>query len=154
MMPAVGKTAPPFALPDQDGTMHYLHDYKTKWLVLYFYPKDDTPGCTTEACNFRDSIHALLKAGVEVMGISTDSIEMHKKFAAKYALPFPLLSDSAKVTVEDYGVWAAKKMYGKDYMGIVRTTFLIKPGNVIAKIYENVKPEGHATAILADIAAL
>lgn len=154
MMPAAGTAAPEFALPDQDGKVHYLHDYKGKWLVLYFYPKDDTPGCTTEACNFRDSIHQLIQKGVAVIGVSVDSVAAHKAFAKKYELPFPLLSDSEKILVQTYGVWATKKMYGKEYMGILRTTFLINPSGIIAKVYEQVQPDGHALQILADIESI
>lgn len=145
----VGSSAPNFSLPDQHGKIHQVSDYQGRWLVLYFYPKDDTPGCTTEACDFRDSIHVLQKEGMEVIGLSTDSVKSHQKFAEKYQLPFPLLADTEKKTVQDYGVWAQKKMYGREYMGILRTTFLIDPSGKIAHIFENVKPEGHAREILA-----
>ena len=144
--------APTFSLSDQDNSIHSLEDYAGKWLVLYFYPKDDTPGCTTEACSFRDSTTIFKEKGVEVIGMSTDSVASHKKFAEKYHLTFPLLADTEKKTVKDYGVWVKKSMYGKEYEGIARTTFLIDPAGVIAHIYENVKPEEHVAQILKDIA--
>ncbi|UPA22015.1 thioredoxin-dependent thiol peroxidase [Candidatus Peribacteria bacterium] len=150
MIPAAGTKAPDFSLPDQNGEMHRLSDFHGQWIVLYFYPKDDTPGCTTEACAFRDSVHELTKRKVSVIGVSTDSVASHKKFADKYELPFLLLADTEKTVVEAYGVWGPKKMYGKEYMGILRTTFLIDPTGTIINVYENVQPDGHASQILAD----
>jgi peroxiredoxin Q/BCP len=152
MMPHIGKPAPAFELPDQDGVLHSLKEYQGKWLLLYFYPKDDTSGCTTEACNFRDGFANYKERGITIVGVSVDPVKSHKKFAEKYQLPFTLLADEEKKTVEDYGVWVEKSMYGKSYMGIARTTFLIDPKGVIAKVYEKVKPEEHHTQILADLA--
>ncbi len=149
-----GDLPPAFTLPDQDGTMHSLESYKGKWVLLYFYPKDDTPGCTTEACNFRDAFAEYKEKGIEVVGISTDPVKSHKAFAEKYHLPFTLLSDAEKTMVQDYGVWVTKSMYGKEYMGIERTTFLLDPEGVIRAVYEKVKPEEHSKEILADFGSL
>jgi peroxiredoxin Q/BCP len=143
--------APAFLLPDQEGTTHALKDYLGKWVALYFYPKDDTPGCTKEACSFRDNYPKLKRAGIVVLGVSTDPVKKHAKFAEKYALPFTLLADEEKTVVEKYGVWGMKKFMGREYMGTMRTTFLIDPTGKIAKIYENVNPDAHAEAILADV---
>lgn len=153
MLPS-GIPAPAFALPDQDGIVHTLASYKGKWLLLYFYPKDDTPGCTTEACNFRDAFAEYSKKEIEVVGVSADPIKNHKKFAEKYHLPFTLLSDEEKTMVEDYEVWVEKSMYGKNYWGIARTTFLIDPQGTIKAVYENVKPEEHSAEILNDFGSL
>lgn len=150
----IGTPAPDFLLPDQEGKVHSLAEYKGKWIVLYFYPKDDTPGCTAEACSFRDARTELHQKGLEVIGVSVDPVKNHATFAKKYELPFTLLSDEEKKTVEDYGVWAEKSMYGKKYMGILRTTFLIDPAQRIASIYEKVTPEEHAELILRDFDAL
>jgi peroxiredoxin Q/BCP len=151
MLPKVGQKAPVFALLDQSSTKHSLKQYLGKWVILYFYPKDDTPGCTTEACSFRDSFAALKKAGVAVLGVSIDPVKKHAKFVEKYELPFTLLSDEEKNVVELYGVWGKKKFMGREYMGTNRVTFLIDPKGVIAKVYENVKPDKHAQEIIADI---
>jgi thioredoxin-dependent peroxiredoxin len=145
-------TAPPFALPDQNGTMHALADYKGRWVLLYFYPEDDTPGCTKEACGIRDAWSKF--TGIPVLGVSADTVESHAKFAKKHDLPFTLLSDPAKEALNAYGVWAKKKFMGKEYMGILRASFLIDPDGRIAKIYENVTPETHAMDVLADLAEL
>ena len=142
--------APIFKLPDQDGKIHSLEDYKGKWVLLYFYPKDDTPGCTKEACAIRDSFPDFKKLKITVLGVSTDSVKSHGKFVEKYKLPFTLLSDESKSLVEKYGVWAKKKFMGREYMGTLRTSFLINPEGKIAKIYENVKPEIHAEEVLED----
>jgi peroxiredoxin Q/BCP len=150
MLPTIGEKAPVFTLPDQNGVEHSLSQYAGKWVVLYFYPKDDTPGCTKEACNFRDNFAVLKKAKVVAMGVSVDSVKKHAKFVEKYSLPFTLLSDEQKEVVEDYGVWGKKKFMGREYDGILRTTFLIDPQGIIAKVYENVKPNEHAEAILRD----
>lgn len=159
----VGVKAPAFTLPDQDGKMHALTDFLGKWVVLYFYPKDDTPGCTAEACSFRDGYAKYRRASVVVLGVSVDPAKKHAKFAEKYSLPFTLLSDEEKEVVTKYGVWGKKparhgsrsdsggKFMGREYMGILRTTFLIDPAGKIAKIYENVKPDGHADEVLADV---
>lgn len=147
---AVGNIAPKFSLPDQDGKIHNLTDYKNKWVLLYFYPKDNTSGCTTEACSFRDNLPKFSVEKFVVFGISTDSVASHKKFAEKYALPFTLLADKDKNVVKLYDVWKPKKFLGKEYLGTMRTSFLINPDGNIAKIYENVKPEIHAQEVLQD----
>lgn len=145
--------APGFMLPDQTWKGHSLSDYLGKWIALYFYPKDDTPGCTVEACSFRDNYSRLKRAGIVVLGVSVDPAKKHAKFVAKYSLPFTILSDEEKTVVEQYGVWGKKKFMGREYMGTMRTTFLIDPTGKIAKIYENVKPDAHAEEILADVKA-
>jgi peroxiredoxin Q/BCP len=143
-----GTKAPEFKLADQDGVEHKLSDYKGKPVVLYFYPKDDTPGCTKEACSFRDSFAEFKKAGVEVLGISVDNPASHIKFRRKYNLPFTLLSDTDKKVVKEYGVWVEKKNYGKKYWGTARTTFLIDKNGDIIHVFENVKPDEHAREVL------
>ena len=144
-----GIPAPDFTLPDENGTLHKLSDYKGKPVVLYFYPKDDTPGCTTEACNFRDNYNAYVDADVIILGVSADSVKSHAKFKTKYNLPFPLLADEGHKICDVYGVWGLKKYVGKAYQGIYRTTFLIKPDGTIGKVFENVKPAEHAAEVLA-----
>jgi peroxiredoxin Q/BCP len=149
------KQAPDFALSDQDGNVKTLANYAGKWLVLYFYPKDDTPGCTKEACNFRDERDAIAEFGnADVVGISKDSVRSHKKFIDKYKLNFTLLSDPDHVTMEAYGTWAQKKFMGREYMGTNRDTFLISPDGKIAKEYRGVDPKTHAAEIIADLKAL
>ncbi len=148
---AVCQKAPDFALPDQYGQMHSLKDYLGKWVLLYFYSKDNTPGCTTEACTIRDSYQQFKDAKVVVLGVSTDSVKSHSKFAQKYELPFTLLADEQKEVVNLYGVWQLKKMLGRKYMGIKRTSFLIAPEGKIVKVYEGVKPAEHAAEVLADV---
>ena len=148
-----GQLAPDFTLPDQDGKQHSLSDYGGKWVLVYFYPKDDTPGCTKEACAIRDDIPRFNKLKAKVLGISVDSVKSHKKFAEKYALPFTLLSDEKKEVVKKYGVWQKKKFMGKEYMGTIRTSFLIDSAGKVAKIYESVKPETHAEEVLEDLKA-
>jgi peroxiredoxin Q/BCP len=151
MLPKVGQKAPAFKLMDQANAEHSLEQYVGQWVILYFYPKDDTPGCTTEACSFRDSFAALKKAGIVVLGVSIDPVKKHAKFVEKYELPFTLLSDEEKQVVELYGVWGKKKFMGREYMGTNRITFLIDPKGIIAKVYENVKPDNHAQEIIGDI---
>ncbi|KKT86822.1 MAG: Alkyl hydroperoxide reductase/ Thiol specific antioxidant/ Mal allergen [Microgenomates group bacterium GW2011_GWA1_Microgenomates_45_10] len=146
--------APEFKLSDQDGKAHSLKDYKDKWVLLYFYPKDDTPGCTKEACSIRDNLPDFKKLKISVLGVSVDSVKSHKKFAGKYSLPFTLLADEKKEVVKKYGVWAKKKFMGREYMGTMRTSFLINPAGKIAKIYENVKPELHVEEVLKDFKRL
>jgi peroxiredoxin Q/BCP len=146
--------APAFSLPDQDGKLTKLSDFAGKWVLLYFYPKDDTPGCTKEACGFRDSLPHFKKSKVMVLGVSVDSVKSHRKFADKYGLPFTLLADEDKKVVNQYGVWVEKSMYGRKYMGTARTSFLIDPAGKIAKIYEKVKPEQHPAEVLADLKLL
>jgi peroxiredoxin Q/BCP len=144
----VGDKAPSFKLKNQDGKTISLSDLKGKPIVLYFYPKDDTSGCTKEACNFRDEFPKFGKMKAEIIGISADSIESHKKFAEKYKLPFNLLSDEKKEVIEKYGVWQEKSMYGKKYMGIVRTTFIIDASGKIGKIFPKVKVDNHNKEVM------
>ncbi len=147
----VGDTAPDFTLSDQFGETHKLSDYRGKKVVLYFYPKDDTPGCTKEACSFRDNFQEYRKRKMVVLGVSKDSTKSHVKFSEKYSLPFTLLSDDDTVVSQAYGVWGLKKFMGKEYYGINRMTFIIDEDGQILRIYEKVKPENHAEEILADI---
>ena len=141
--------APDFTLLDETGVSRKLSDYRGKDVVLYFYPKDDTPGCTTEACAFRDDYSAYEKAGVVILGLSADSPKSHLKFKKKYGLSFTLLSDEDHKVCEEYGVWAKKKMMGREYMGILRTTYLISKEGMVKKVFEDVKPAGHSQQILA-----
>ncbi len=150
-MLTAGKKAPEFTLPDQNGKMHSLADQKGKWVLLYFYPKDDTPGCTVEACTIRDHYGSFKKAGIVVFGISIDPVKKHAKFADKYDLPFTLLSDEDKRVVKAYGVWGMKKFMGREYMGTKRMSFLIDDKGKIAKVYESVKPAEHAEEVLKDV---
>jgi peroxiredoxin Q/BCP len=140
--------APDFELLDENGIPHKLSDYAGAPLVLYFYPKDDTPGCTKEACNFRDDYSAFEKANTKILGVSTDSVKSHKKFKEKYHLPFPLLSYPDQKVVEQYGVWTEKQMMGKKFMGIARTTYLIDKNGKIARVFEGVKPAEHSREVL------
>lgn len=153
-MPETGTPAPDFVLPDQDGNVHTLSSYQGKWVLLYFYPKDDTPGCTIEACSIRDQFKDFSAIGATVLGVSIDSIASHKKFAQAYHLPFTLLADEHKEVVGKYGVFGERKFMGKSYMGTARTSFLINPDGVIAKRYERVKPEQHASEVIADLRSL
>lgn len=154
MVIKIGQKAPAIKLPDQNGEMHELKDYLGQWVLVYFYPKDDTPGCTQEACMLRDNFPKFKKMKAVVLGISIDSVKKHEKFAAKYELPFTLLADENKEVVEKYGVWAEKSMYGRKYMGTLRTSFLIDPKGKIAKIYAGVKPAQHAEEVLTDLQTL
>jgi peroxiredoxin Q/BCP len=149
-----GTLAPDFKLADQNGKVHKLSDYRGHWTLMYFYPKDDTTGCTKEACAIRDMMPNFKKLKLQVFGISIDSVKSHKKFEEKYDLPFTLLADEDKKVVEKYGVWGQKKFMGREYMGTLRTSFLVNPEGKIAKIYENVKPEMHANEILEDLKKL
>lgn len=142
-----------FKLPDQDGMIHSLSQYLGQWVVLYFYPRDDTPGCTKEACNFRDSIQALKNLGVIILGVSKDSVSSHKKFSEKYHLNFPLLSDENKEVLKLYKAWGKKKFMGKEFEGTLRMTYLIDPEGEIKKVYEKVNPSLHAEEILKDLKA-
>lgn len=151
---AIGDRVPAFDAPDQNGTRHTLADYAGKAFLLYFYPKDDTPGCTKEACTIRDNWGAFKKAGLAVLGVSVDSVAKHKKFVDKYDLPFTLLSDEDKNIVEAYGVWGKKKFMGREFMGTRRWSFLVGPDGRVANIYEDVKPAEHAAEVLADAMAL
>jgi thioredoxin-dependent peroxiredoxin len=143
-----GDKAPDFTAKDQSGNTVKLSDFKGKKVVLYFYPKDDTPGCTKEACSFRDADAVYNKKGIKVFGISTDSEKSHQKFISKYQLPFDLLADTEKEIVEKYGVWGEKSMYGKKYMGTVRKTFLVGEDGKIAKIFDKVNVSEHADEVL------
>lgn len=145
----VGDKAPDFSLPDGDGGTVSLKDLKGKKVVLYFYPKDDTSGCTREACSFRDNMSKVKKKGAVVVGVSTDGVDSHRKFAEKYDLTFPLASDEKRELVNAYGVWKEKSMYGRKYMGTERTTFVIDEKGKITHIFPKVKVEGHVEEILA-----
>jgi len=144
----VGHKAPSFKLKNQDGKTISSSDLKGKPIVLYFYPKDDTSGCTKEACNFRDEFPKFGKMKAEIIGVSADSVESHKKFTEKYKLPFNLLSDEKKEVVEKYGVWKEKNMYGRKYMGIVRTTFIIDASGKISNIFPKVKVDKHNQEVM------
>ena len=152
-MPQAGEPAPGFQLYDQDGNAVTLSQHAGKNVVLYFYPKDDTPGCTTEACDFRDQHSALGAAGAVVLGVSADSRERHRKFATKYSLPFPLLADTDHQALEAYGVWGEKSLYGRTFQGITRTTFLIGPDGRVRQVWPKVKVGGHVAEVLAALGA-
>jgi len=146
--------APIFSLPNQNGEIRSLNEYRGHWVVVYFYPKDDTPGCTTEACSFRDTNDLFINQNITVFGISKDSVVAHKKFADKYHLSFDLLSDPTAETIKAYGAWGTQKFLGKEYDGILRTTFIIGPDGEIKKEYPKVTPSEHAQNILEDIQSL
>jgi thioredoxin-dependent peroxiredoxin len=150
---SAGIPAPDFELQDDTGTPRKLSDYRGRNVVLYFYPKDDTPGCTTEACNFRDDYSAYEQAGVAILGVSPDDVKSHAKFKKKFQLQFPLLADIGHQVCDRYGVWGPKKFMGKSYEGVLRTTFLIDPNGSIMKVYENVRPAEHSTEILSSLGA-
>jgi thioredoxin-dependent peroxiredoxin len=143
-----GKKAPSFTLNDQDGMSHRLSDYAGRPVILYFYPKDDTPGCTKESCEFRDSLPRFKKSKAAVFGVSILDEASKKKFARKFDLNFPLLADADHAVAEKYGVWQQKSLYGRKFMGIVRTTYLIGPDGKVAKRWDNVKVDGHAAQVL------
>lgn len=147
-------SAPEFSLPDESGRIRKLSDYKGRPLVLYFYPKDDTPGCTKEACNFRDDYSAFLDAGVEIIGISPDSPKSHKKFKDKYDLPFSLLADERHEICELYGVWDIKKMMGREYYGVLRTTYILDKNGKITRVFAGVKPSVHSKEVLNEVSKL
>ena len=149
-----GNQAPLFSLPDQNNKLINLKDFKGRWVVLYFYPKDMTPGCTTEACNFMEIFPKFENLNAVVLGISKDTTEKHKKFAQKYALQFPLLSDEKSNVCETFGVWQKKSLYGREFMGIVRSTFLINPEGIIEKVYHKVKVSNHHLEVLADLESI
>lgn len=144
-----GDKAPGFTLTDETGTSVSLSDFAGKKVVVYFYPKDDTPGCTKEACSFRDNYDAFLNKGAVVIGISADSEASHQKFKSKYDLPFYLLADPEKQAIQAFGAWGEKKMYGKTYEGVLRSTFVIDESGTIIKAWPKVKPEDHASEVLA-----
>jgi len=149
-----GNKAPDFSLMNESGQEFRLSDYIGKTVLLYYYPKDDTPGCTKEACNFRDDYSEYDKAGVTILGISPDTSKSHAKFKAKYELPFTLLADPDHQIASAYGVWGRRKFMGKEYDGILRTTFLIGPDSRIIKVFENVKPAEHSAEVLAELKTL
>jgi peroxiredoxin Q/BCP len=148
-MPAVGDLAPEVELPDETGTIHRLSDQRGRWTVLYFYPKDDTPGCTVEACAFRDANDTIVERGAVVWGVSPQGAASKRAFREKYDLPFTLLSDEEHAVAESYGAWVEKENYGKKYWGVARSTFLIDPDGRIARVWPKVKPEGHPDEVLA-----
>lgn len=150
--PQAGDTAPAVELPDETGAVHRLADQHGRWTVLYFYPEDDTPGCTTEACQFRDIHEQYADTGAEVWGVSPDGSASHRRFREKFDLPFTLLSDVDKDVSTRYGAWREKTNYGKTYMGIGRSTYLIDPDGRIARAWPTVKADGHAAAVLAALA--
>lgn len=143
--------APDFSLLDETGQERKLSDFRGKTVLLYFYPKDDTPGCTTEACNFRDDYSSYEKAGVTILGVSPDSVKSHVKFKQKYHLPFTLLADEDHAVCELYDVWKLKKQYGREYYGVARTSYLISADGMIRKVFENVKPAEHSVEVLAAV---
>lgn len=146
-----GQKAPAFSLPNQDGNVVSLSQFKGKKVVLYFYPKDDTPGCTKESCAFRDGMDEIRESGAVVLGVSGDSVDSHKKFAKKFNLNFPLLSDERKTMLQAYGVWKEKSLYGRKFMGIERTTFIIDEQGRIDDIFQKVKVDGHLEEVLGEL---
>jgi thioredoxin-dependent peroxiredoxin len=152
-MPDVGDRAPEVALPDESGTIHRLSEQRDRWTLVYFYPADDTPGCTTEACQFRDLDDLFRSEGAQVWGISPDGAASHRHFRDKFSLGFPLLSDEDHAVAEAYGAWQLKKNYGRESMGVVRSSFLVDPNGRIAHVWPRVKADGHAADALAALAA-
>jgi len=151
-MPEAGDPAPPLSLPDEAGKTHDLADQRGRWTIVYFYPEDDTSGCTTEACQFRDLDEDIRDTGADVWGISPDGAASHKRFREKYDLPFTLLSDEDHAVAERYGAWTLKHNYGREYMGIQRSSFLVDPEGVIARAWPKVKADGHAAEVLGALA--
>ena len=151
-MPVAGAPAPDLALPDERGTIHRLSDERGRWVVVYFYPKYDTPGCTTEACEFRDAWADIEADGAVVWGVSPDDGASHSRFRAKFGLPFVLLSDTDHAVADAWGAWGEKIRYGRASMGILRSTFLVDPDGRIARVWPKVKPEGHAAEVRAALA--
>ena len=149
-----GDPAPDFCLPDETGHTHCLRDYQGRTVVLYFYPRDNTPGCTREALGFKENHARFAAAGVAVLGVSPDDAASHQRFKAKHGLPFPLLSDPEHRVLEAYEAWGPKKMYGRTYMGVLRKTYIIGPDGHIRKIYPKVRPKGHAQQVWEDLQAL
>ena len=152
-MPDVGDLAPEIALPDETGTIHRLADQRGRWTIVYFYPQDDTPGCTIEACEFRDANETIHERGADVWGISPQGASSKRKFREKFGLPFLLLADVDHAVAEAYGSWVEKHNYGKSYMGVARTTFLVDPDGRVARTWPKVKPEGHAAEVIAALDA-
>ena len=149
-----GQPAPDFSLRDAEGNTVRLADLRSKKVVLFFYPKDDTPGCTVEACSFRDALPRFEGIDAVVLGISPDSVKSHQKFKEKFKLPYTLVADAEHAIAEKYGVWAEKSMYGRKYWGVARTTFVVDKAGKIAKVFEKVKPEGHAPEVADAVKAL
>lgn len=149
-----GTAAPEFSLPADDGSEISLKALRGKPVVLYFYPKDDTSGCTTQACGFRDAWAEVKDSGAVLLGVSPDGVSSHQKFKTKYTLPFPLLADTDHSVASAYGAWGKKSMYGREYMGILRTTFVIDQKGVVQKVFEKVKPKGHAAEVVAALQSL
>jgi peroxiredoxin Q/BCP len=152
-IPEAGDLAPEIALPDETGAVHRLADQRGRWTIVYFYPKDDTPGCTVEACEFRDANETILERGADVWGISPQGAQSKKAFREKFGLPFILLADADHAVAEAYGSWVEKENYGRTYMGVARTTFLIDPDGRIARTWQKVKPAGHAAEVIAALDA-
>ena len=150
----IGSLAPDFTLPDQNGTTHSLSDYRGKKVILYFYPKDNTAGCTKQACNFKELMPQFREKGAVILGVSKDSVASHKRFEEKYGLPFTLLSDEEKTALQAYDVWKEKKNYGKVSMGVVRTTYLIDENGVIARAFDKVKAADNPMQMLEEVATL
>ncbi len=150
----IGSKAPDFSAPNQNGETMSLADFSGKKLVLYFYPKDDTPGCTTQACSYRDHFDEFVRRGYQIIGVSKDDLKSHQKFLGKYELNFTLLSDPETTVIQDYGLWKEKSLYGKKYMGTARTTFLLDEEGIIIKIFENVDPKGDVQQVLTFIDSL
>ena len=144
-----GLPAPDFSLKDDEGRTRALSEFRGTKIVLYFYPKDDTPGCATEACNFRDDYSAYIDAGITILGVSPDSVKSHQKFKEKFSLPFSLLADEDHKVAEAFGVWGKKKFMGKEYMGVFRTTFIVDENGLISHVFEDVKPADHSKEILS-----
>ena len=145
---SVGDVAPAVALPDETGTVHDLKSQRGRWTILYFYPEDDTSGCTTEACQFRDVHEDIVASDADVWGVSPDGAASHERFKTKYGLPFTLLSDEDHAVADTYGAWGLKNNYGREYMGLIRSSFLIDPEGRIAKVWPKVKADGHAAQVL------
>ncbi len=146
-----GIPAPDFSLPDQNGVIHRLSQYKGSWVVIYFYPKDDTPGCTKEACGFRDSYDQFQDKNIIILGISKDTVSSHDRFVRKYSLPFPILSDPDAIGIGLYGAWGKKKFMGREFEGVLRNTVLIRPDGTVGKIFRSVTPATHAQEILQEM---
>ncbi|MBM3327939.1 MAG: thioredoxin-dependent thiol peroxidase [Calditrichaeota bacterium] len=153
-LPKVGSPAPDFGLPDESSKVVRLADHQGRSLVLYFYPKDFTSGCTKESCDFRDNYARIQKAGATILGVSPDTPESHTKFIAEHSLPFSLLADTAQVMLNAYGVWGTKSMYGREYEGVIRTTVLIDSSGTVRRVWSPVKVDGHAKEVLAAVEAL
>jgi peroxiredoxin Q/BCP len=153
-LPAIGDPAPEVALPDETGTIHRLADQRGRWTILYFYPKDDTPGCTIEACEFRDEIETIHERGADVWGISPQGAASKRAFREKFQLPFTLLADERHEVADAYGSWVEKQNYGRIYWGTARTSFLVAPDGRIARVWPKVSPAGHAAEVLAALAEL